>query len=245
MKSKTKKTKFPPLKFTLFNTILPQLKQQSSYFSIKAVQRVLGEQSIHVADQTLRKYLSLAMTKGIVNDAGRGWYSRHSEPVVLVPNHVKKIISLVKKLFPLLDFCCWSTFQLNPFVHHMIANQIILLYADIDALSSVADRLTIEGWKVWDNPKKAVVDRYVTPGDNTVVIRPNISKQPKAKNHLAPVEKVMVDLIAEVSPLYLMDISEAQLVVENILSGGLIQVPDFIGYLERRKLRFTSKEIIY
>ncbi|MBF0106223.1 MAG: hypothetical protein HQM16_12955 [Deltaproteobacteria bacterium] len=49
-----------PIKTNLFDTILPQLKQQGSYFSIKSVQRALNKNSIRIADQTVRKYMSQA-----------------------------------------------------------------------------------------------------------------------------------------------------------------------------------------
>lgn len=79
------------------------------------------EAEIELADDTLREYMSEAMTSGIVADAGRGWYSRHAISVSLDPKPVARIIKEVKMGFPLLDFCCWSTVQFNPFAQHLIA----------------------------------------------------------------------------------------------------------------------------
>jgi len=79
-------------KSTLFTRLLPALKEQSAYFSLAAVKRALTEADIELADDTLREYMSEAMATGIVTDAGRGWYSRHQQPVSLDPKPVTKII---------------------------------------------------------------------------------------------------------------------------------------------------------
>jgi hypothetical protein len=176
-------------KTLLFTRLLPTLKEQSAYFSIAAVKRALVEAEIELADDTLREYMSKAMRAGIVNDAGRGWYSRHQQPVTLDPKPVVKIIREVKKVFPLLEFCCWSTLQLNPFAQHLIAQPTILLYAESDALDAIADALKAAGWDAWANPGKADVERFVRPSEKTVVLRPAKSRQPEAQEHLASIEQ--------------------------------------------------------
>ncbi|MFH1028084.1 MAG: DUF6577 family protein, partial [Pseudomonadota bacterium] len=128
----------------LFTGILPSLKEQSAYFSLAAVKRALTAAEIELADDTLREYMSEAMASGVVSDAGRGWYSRHTNPVSIDPNPAAKIIRDVKKAFPLLDFCCWSTAQFNSFAHHMIAQPTIFIYTESDALETVAGFLKKE-----------------------------------------------------------------------------------------------------
>jgi hypothetical protein len=232
-------------KSLLFNCILPSLKKQSAYFSLNGVKRALANADIDLADDTLREYMSEAMTTGIVSDAGRGWYSRHTKPVSLDPKPVAKIIRDVKKSFPLLDFCCWSTVQFNPFVQHLIAQPTILLYAESDTLDSVADTLKTNGWDAWANPGKADVERLVRPGEKTVVLRPSIAKQPECKGHVAPIEKALVDLVIESSKLQLMDTSEVQRIMDNALGSGLMQLPVLLGYAETKREKIESKEITH
>jgi len=140
-------------KAALFTRVIPRLKDQSAYFSLEAVKRALAEAEIELAAETLWEYMSEAMASGIVADAGRGWYSRHEKPVSLDPKPVAKLIRTVEKTFPLLEFCCWSTVQFNPFAQHLIAKPTMLLYADGDTLKSVAESLRDSGWNAWANPK--------------------------------------------------------------------------------------------
>jgi len=232
-------------KSLLFNPILSTLKEKSAYFSLNAVKRALADADIDLADDTLREYVSEAMATGIVSDAGRGWYSRHTKPVSLDPKPVSKIIREVKKAFPLLDFCCWSTVQFNTFAQHLIAQSTILFYAESDTLDSVANALKAAGWDAWVNPGKADVERFVHPGEKTVVLRPAISKQPTAIDHVAPIEKALVDILVEAFKLQLMDSGEAQRILDAVLRAGIIQLPVIIGYSEIRGIKLSSQEITH
>ena len=237
--------KLPSRKQLLLSRVLLGLKEKNAYFSLAAVKQSLSDANIELADNTLREYMSAAMTEGIVSNAGRGWYSRHTKPVSLDPKPVAKIIREVKKAFPLLDFCCWSTVQFNPFAHHLIAQPTIFLYTESDALKIVADTLKENGWDSWANPGKAEAERYVRPGEKTVVLRPAISKQPVAADHAAPIEKALVDLIVESSKLQIMDTNEVQRIIDAVLQAGIVQLPVIIGYAEIRGVKFESREITH
>lgn len=232
-------------KSVLFNHILPTRKKQSAYFSLNAVKRALTAAEIELSDDTLREYMSEAMAAGIVADSGRGWYSRHEKPVSLDPKPVAKIIREVKKAFPLLDFCCWSTVQFNPFARHLIAQPTIFLYAESDALETVAEKLKKTGWDAWANPRQKDIERFVRLGEKTVVLRSSISKQPAANDHAASIEKVLVDIMVEASKLQLMDSGEIQQILDSVLLSGIVQVPVITGYAEIRGVNFTSKELTH
>jgi hypothetical protein len=189
--------------------------------------------------------MSEAMSSGIVSDAGRGWYSRHTKPVSLDPKPVAKIIRAVKKAFPLLDFCCWSTVQFNPFALHLIAQPTIFLYAESDALNSVAENLKENGWDAWTDPGKNEVERYIKPGDRTVILRPSIQKQPESNDQIAPIEKALIDLKIEASKLHLMDATEVQRIIDAVLNSGLLQLTALLGYSEAKREKVESAELAH
>lgn len=229
----------------IFSGVLPSFKEQRAYFSLEAVKRALASAKIELADDTLREYMSEAMSSGIVGDAGRGWYSRHLKPVALDAKPVSKLIRAVAKTFPLLDFCCWSTTQLNPFAQHLIAQPTTFLYAEGDSLDSVAEHLRATGWNAWANPGKKEAEQFVRPGEKTVIMRPSIVKQPLSTNHLAPIEKVLVDLKVEAERLQLMDTAEVQRILDNVLGSGLLQLAVLLGYAEAKREKLESGEITH
>jgi len=232
-------------KSALFTRIIPSLKEKGAYFSLAAVKRALTETTIELADDTLRKYMSEAMASGVVSDAGRGWYSRHKQPVNLDPRPVAKIIREVKKAFPLLDFCCWSTAQFNAFALHLIAQPTIFIYTESDALDTVVEALKSKGWHAWANPGKTEAEKYVRPGDKAVILRPAISKQPVAVDHTTTIEKALVDLKVESRKLQLHDESEVQRIIDGVLGAGTVQLPVIIGYSEIRGVKIQSGEIVH
>ena len=184
-------------KARLFTRVLPELAAAAPYFPIAAVKRRLAELHIAVTDGSLLHYLSEAVDKRIIHDAGQGWYSRLAESLTLDGKPLMHLIRLVKKEFPLLDFCCWSTQQINPFTHHILAKHTIFLYADADALSAVSDFLRAEKWDVLADPSKKDIQRLYHPGERSIILRPVISKQPPPTDHLAAPEKALVDLQIE------------------------------------------------
>lgn len=232
-------------KARIFNSILPLLQSESAYFSIEAVKRALASAKIELADDTLREYMSEAMASGIAGDAGRGWYSRHLTPVSLDAKPVAKLVRAVVKAFPLLDFCCWSTSQLNPFAQHLIAQPTTFFYAESDTLDSVAEHLRTVGWDAWVNPGKKEAAWFGRAGDRAVVLRSAIVKQPPSQNHLAPIEKVLVDLKVEAEKLKLMDTAEVQRIIDTVLGAGLLQLAVLFGYAEVKRQKIESGEITH
>lgn len=232
-------------KARIFSSILPSLQKETAYFSTEAVKRTLASAKIELAADTILEYMSEAMASGIVGDAGRGWYSRHLKPVVLDAKPVAKLIRGVAKTFPLLDFCCWSTSQLNPFAQHLIAQPTAFLYAESDTLESVAEHLRTAGWDAWANPGKKEAAQFIRPGDKTVILRPAITKQPLSTQHLASIEKVLVDLKVEAEKLQLIDSAEAQRILDNVLGAGLLQIPALLRYAEAKGEKIESGEITH
>ena len=106
--------------------ILVKLKKERNYFSYEEIKSLLKKEKISITAALLKKYIFDFTKNGLVFDAGKGWYSSIKEPLELNTNPVKSIIQTIKKEFPLLDFSCWSTEQLNPFTHHLMAKFITL-----------------------------------------------------------------------------------------------------------------------
>ncbi|MFA5263864.1 MAG: DUF6577 family protein, partial [Opitutaceae bacterium] len=110
-----------------------------AYFSFELIKIEVARRRFGIKESSLKVYLHEAVKQGLVHDAGRGWYSCLSETLMLDPKPVARLIRTVEKAFPLLEFTVWSTAQINPWMHHMLAQPIALLYADGDALESVGE----------------------------------------------------------------------------------------------------------
>jgi len=214
---------------------LPALGKASAYVAFTQIRSSVRAAELSLTAGTLKVYLSEAVSKGLIHDAGRGWYSRLSEPLALDPQPVRRLVRAVEKAFPLLDFCAWSTVQLNPWMHHLLAQPVHFLHAQADTLESVGDRLRAEGWEAAINPPASTAAKAVQPGEKMVVLRPALGRQPPPQGRQAAIEQVLVDLIAECDPLALMDRPEAEAVVAAILERHLVQIASMTRYAASRK----------
>lgn len=223
------------LKDHLFHEILPALGKDAAYSPFARIKAAVAARKLGIADNSLKVYLNEALKKGVIHDAGRGWYSRLSEPVPLDGKPVAKLIRTVEKAFPLLDFAVWSTVQLNPWMHHLLAQPVHFLHAPADTLESVGEKLRTLGWEVAVNPPASTAPKLVRPGGKMLVLRPSLGRQPAPAGRQAAIEHMLVDLVAETGPLALMDQSEAQAVVAAVLDRNLVQIAPMLRYAASRK----------
>jgi hypothetical protein len=223
----------------LFREVLEQLKQRA-YFKSSDVAPLARKLGLDLGAGTLRVYLSEATASGLIHDAGRGWYSRLSEPVPLDPKPVAKLICAIEMAFPLLDFTVWSTAQINPWMHHLLAQPVTFLYAPIDTLESVGDTLRAQSREVAVDPGKKEGPKVVRPGEKMVVLRPTHSKQPPPVRRQAKIEHILVDLQIEADRLALMDLSEAQGIIRAILDKYLVQVAELQTYADFRTVKLIQ-----
>ncbi|MBE7539189.1 MAG: hypothetical protein HS122_12340 [Opitutaceae bacterium] len=231
-------------KQTLFFSILGKLKEGSGYFPTTAIQAAANEAELSLTDGSFKVYLTEAVAKGLLHDAGRGWYTRLSEPITLDPKPVAKLVRAVEKAFPLLDFSVWSTVQLNPWMHHLLAHPVHFLNAPADTLESVGEGLRAAGWEVAVNPPASVAAKAVQPGEKMVVLRPTLGRQPAPQGRQAAIEQVLVDLIAECGALALMDQPEAEGVVAAILGKNKVQIAAMLRYAASRKIKIQAIDAI-
>jgi uncharacterized protein DUF6577 len=210
------------------------------YFSYNVIRNGMRKET-SITDSTLQTYLSREVSAGHIWSAGKGWYSKLEKEFLLNTEPVQEMIGLMKQKFPFLDCSCWSTEQVNSFTHHMLGKHITFVYVDSDAISTVHEILLDNGYNSYANPYKNVIEKVMRITQNTVLVRPSISLQPDAIDSCAPIEKILVDLMVENSKLSVMQKDELNLVIENILKSGRLNVAVLLFYMKRRKLLTDTK----
>ncbi|MCF7853494.1 MAG: hypothetical protein K9N51_01755 [Candidatus Pacebacteria bacterium] len=233
MKSKKEQAK-SSAKDTLYKRVIPELMRSSPYFSLEAVRKAMNELGVSVTAGTLKFYMSDAMSKGIVHDAGRGWYSSIAQPFELDTQPVADIVQRLNKAFPLLDFSCWSTRQINPHMHHLLAKFVTFIHVDEAGMRSIGDWLLEAGYNVFVNPGKVEVEKSFRVRDKTVVVRPGFVEETEEASHVAPIEMILADLLYEAEKLPLMARDEARDAVENAMLSGRISTAYFVTLAKRR-----------
>lgn len=215
-----------------------------AYFQIGELKRALAADGITFRDESIKKYLYRLKKSGLLFDAGRGWYSNIPELFVPETESLQKIIGRLSRGFPFLPFCCWSTAQLRTFFHHLPGKSLVFVYAEKDLLGTLYDDLRQYSTNCYLNPQKREVQQSFRITEETIILRPTVSEEPK-KAHAATIEKIMVDLFIERMRLELFDEWEYQHLFHEIVMHHRIDMAVLIRYADRRKVKDKMEGMIH
>lgn len=222
------------LKRFLRDSCLPELKSGTAYFSLDTVRACLDRRKIAWKPATLNRYLVELRKGGFIHDAGRGWYSFITTPVQLDAEPLEEIKNDLLDRFPLLDFACWSTQQVNPYMHHMLGKFVTFVLAPADALSSVYDHLRERGDSTYLNPNEKEVSKTFKVDDKTIVLRKLNTLHTPVQDHLLSVEALLVDLSLESERLFLMDKAEFRQMAERLVTSARVDFASLVSYAKLR-----------
>lgn len=214
------------------------------YFHVDGLKRYFENKKVQVKDDSLKKTLTRLKMDKTIYQAGRGWYSTIENVVRLNTEPIEPIIGLIRERLPLLDVSCWSTIQIREFFHHLPNRFVTLVYADRDALASLKDLLSEQGFMPYLNPGKKEVEKYLELSEKIVILRPSVSLQRPKSSFFTPVERILVDLFMESKALNLMDSREVTRIVLTIATNYRINVGELLDYADRRGIKESIRKTI-
>jgi hypothetical protein len=212
--------------------------KQYSYFSVTFLKEYLRKKKISSVPSTVNQYLSQLKKEKTIFDAGRGWYSNIQNTFQSESAFQNNIVNSITKDFPFLEFNCWSISQIKDYFHHLFTKDIVFVFSSFDSLSSLNDHLTANGFKVYNNPGKQIVKDYFTLQNNTVILRPSISEEPK-NGFSSSVEKILIDLFLEKDKLNLLEGTEYKRIFFNLICSNRINMAQLLRYSSRREVKTT------
>jgi len=206
--------------------------RQAPYFSIEKVRADAELDNLKLSPELLREYLSEAMQRKLIHDAGRGWYSALPDAAVLDPAPVEALRATLAGRFPFLPHYVWSTRQFNPWMHHLVGKPVSFVQVEREGVHDVAAFLRQEGWTVLVNPTSKTAGEFV-PGERSVVIR-GIQRtfDPQAEPRI---ETALVDLLLENSRLGLMDEEERREMSHKLLVSNRVAMASLLARLGDHK----------
>jgi hypothetical protein len=215
-----------------FFSLLKEMSERLPYVHYTDIKMSALERGIIQNEKTLKDYLGDSVGRGGLNDAGKGWYSRLSNPVTLDPESVAEVKTLLTERFPLLPFYAWSTQQLNPWMHHLFGKFVTFITVDADGAHELAEYLRDRGWQVYLNPTKSGTDFVIR--DKTAIVR-GVNRALDLDNE-PTIETILDELLAENRRLGFMDAEELHTLAGNLVSQHRLEVSKLFRLLGDRKL---------
>ena len=225
----------PALKPYLREVCVPALALEARYFAISDIRKFLEGHAITFNEKTLVGYLHELVAGESLFDAGRGWYSSLETPFILDTGAVRDLADGLRKAFPLVDFSCWSTAEIQGAMHHLLGKFVSFVMVEADAMETVWNYLREAGWDAHLNPRGKDAERFA-PRERSVVVRQASGKSP-SKDRVASIESLLVELHFETRFLGLMAEEDYHTMLSNLAGTRRIRMALLMSYAAERNLK--------
>lgn len=201
-----------------------------------------------LSENTLEKYLKKYLKSGEIGRVGRNAYCIKGDlrdykyDYSDITAHTVKILSAD---FYDLDFRIFELYQLNRFVNHQIAHNVIFVYTEKELCIPVFERLKKESeCNVLINP--SIDDFFNYRQDDMIVIRNLLTESPKGKQDFwqTDLEKMLVDIFAEKLIKSMLSESEYPAVYETAFESYIVDESLMFRYARRRKCADKIKKFL-
>ena len=157
----------------------------------------------------------------------------------------EEVAEEIAQQYPYVNFSIFEFVQLNDFVNHLIAHNVIFLSVEAEIMDFVFETLRDKyPGKVLINPTVEIYHQYWS--DNMIVLGTLTTEAPKGQKASwhTRLEKMLVDIMAE--PLLLASISRAEYphIYEDAFDRYIVDENGLFRYASRRKVTKKIKELI-
>lgn len=162
---------------------------------------------------------------------------------------LQKIVTKIKFAFTDVSFTIWETRELNQFMIHQPFVNMIILEVEKDSVESLFNHFPeIYPGKIFLSPDQLVLERYVQPQKEALIISKSITQTPKGRKRnswpYAKLEKILVDIFVNKDLFLFYQGSELINIFEEAFKIFLIDESSLFRYAGRRNAATKLKEFI-
>lgn len=206
-------------------------------------------QNLFLKESTLKNHLSKDLKAGTIARVGRNKYFLNQKNLLkynyFYSKRTKDISKKIIQKYPNIKFCTFELYQLNEFLNHQIAHNIIFINVEKDLETYIFEFLKEQyPGKVFLNPSSQIVEQYWC--DNMIIIKKLISEAPlnKDKSWSIRIEKILVDIFTDKILKNIINFNEYRKVYEDIFENYIVDETSMFRYAQRRKAKDKIKNFI-
>ncbi len=202
-----------------------------------------------IKDSTANWRIHCLTQSGVINRVGRGKYSLGNKKNY-IPGISKQLKTLNKKLkrqFPFLDCCLWSSALFNEFMHHQPGKFYLIVEVEKDATDSVFFFMKESKYSVFVEPTKELLTKYVPGEKETWIVKSLVTEAPIQEVsgiQTTTIEKMLVDLFCDVVILDAQQGAEKEQVFIEALRKYTINESRMLRYANRRRKKKDISDYI-
>lgn len=223
--------------------------ENKTTFSRAELMETIQESGKSISEASFKLELQKMLKEGVIVRVGRNRYCVAKDGIGVYSyeysDDAKIVANILKEKFPYLNFTIMDFVQLNEFVNHQLAHNVIHVSVEEDLGDFVFDVLKEKyPGKVLINPTPEIYHQYWY--DGMIVVGKLISEAPMGQKEKwnTRIEKLLVDVIT--NSILLSSVSEAELI--NIYEGAFakyaIDESCMFRYAKRRGAENKIREFI-
>ncbi len=211
-----------------------------TFFTKKELYDFLKHTKNELTDSYYRLLLYKLRKRGIIQDLKRNVYTINNSPNFLptIEKKIKKLINTIQKNSNDIKYVCWDSLWLNRFTIHQSNSSMIIFECEKEFNESIYYILKDYQYEnVYLNPKKEIINIYLTENKNSIIIRPLISRSPSfeyTEIRIPTIEKILVDVFAERKLFYAFQGKELANIFTNSISDFKVNLSTLFNYAKRR-----------
>lgn len=188
------------------------------------------------------------VNKGIITRIGKGRFRIGSSTVYQpeISGTMAKIHKHLKANFPFLEYCIWDTEPIRGLSHHLPSLQMTIVDVERDGMESVFHSLQDKFKNVFLAPDKDVIEKYIIPVKNPIIVKALISEAPVFEKEgltTGTLEKILVDVYFE-NEFETFRGSEMVQIYKNAFDRFPINVGKLLRYANRKRKRNEMKQFL-
>jgi predicted transcriptional regulator of viral defense system len=221
-----------------FSNIVQRAFKRRVYFTKDELEKVLVKYYPDNNGNTLTWRIHDLKNRGIIQNIARGIYSLANKKE-FSPDISDEAVGLYKQIhrdFPYITICITDTRWFNEFMLHQVFKTYLIIEVEKSAASTVFNKLTDEGEKVFLNPDSNIIERYISNTEGALIVKSLISESPveeQAGIKIASLEKMLVDCVAD-AKIYSAQAQEINLIFKNATEKYSINSSTLKRYARRR-----------
>lgn len=226
-----------------------KILENEKSFSRSELMETMKNDGKNISEASFKVELQKLLKEGSIIRVGRNAYCVAKDGVGVYSyeysDDAKNIAKILKQKFPLLNFTIMDFVQLNEFLNHQLAHNVIFVSVEDDLGSFVFDALKeVYPGKVLINPTPEMYHKYWY--DDMIVIGKLISESPVGQQEKwnTRIEKLLVDLIT--NAILKSSVSESELpnIYEEAFAKYAIDESCMFRYAKRRGAEKKIREFI-
>ena len=227
---------------------IPELKASlSGRVSVPKIEvrRFYQTRARNFTEQSFRRVLYTLEKERVLIPLGAGMYAlkeQENRRKNYSYSQSKKLASIhliLQKAFPYLDYLCWETSLLHGFMTHQPGQSLLIVESEKDACESVFNSLREKyGSRVFLDPTRNIMETYVLPQTDPIIVLPLISQSPHTIYNGIPfpkLEKILVDIFVDEKIFFAFQGEELSNIYMSAFTTYWVNERTMFRYAGRRK----------